>query len=166
MLHRWDQNTAQQLLYILFEIKIYTDGSCHPKALTGTWAAMLFIGDEKISLQGIAENTTHNRMELLAVINAIRHIDVMKLNEQRILIHSDSQYVVNLSSRINKLETNNFITKAGKQLQNSDLLQILIKQIKTHKIGFVKVKAHQKDGDVHNREVDSIARNLLRQNTN
>lgn len=147
-------------------VKIYTDGSCHPKALTGTWAAMLFIGDEKISLQGVEENTTHNRMELLAVINAIRHLVVMNLSEHRILIYSDSQYVVNLSSRMDKLETNNFITNAGKQLQNSDLLQILIKQIRTHDIGFVKVKAHQKDGDVHNREVDMIARNLLRQNTN
>lgn len=147
-------------------IKIYTDGSCHPKVLRGTWAATLFVGNEKISLQGLEENTTHNRMELLAVINAMRQIDTLNLSAQKIQIYSDSQYVVNLSSRMDKLEANNFITKAGKQLQNSDLLQILIKQIRTHAIEFVKVKAHQKDGDVHNREVDMIARNLLRQSTN
>lgn len=145
-------------------ITVYTDGSCHTQLLQGAWAAILFIEDEKVILQGEERDTTHNRMELKAVINALLYVDKRGLHQELIHIYSDSQYVVNLVDRIEKLRRKNFITNKGTPIQNIDLIQQLIGQIETHRVQFTKVKAHQKDGDEINREVDIIVRKLLRKN--
>ncbi|MBA2612530.1 MAG: ribonuclease HI [Bacteroidetes bacterium] len=147
-------------------IEIYTDGSCHTQLLVGAWAALIFINGKKQILKGIQTDTTHNRMELLAVIKAIELIDNNGLKEEELNIYSDSQYVVNLNSRREKLEAKNFISSKGTVIQNADLVQILLLQIATHHINFVKVKAHQKPNGTQNfnREVDKIVRNLVREN--
>ncbi len=142
-------------------VKIYTDGSCHTQLLIGAWAAILFIDDKKIVLKGVENETTHNRMELSGVIKAIEYLNEKGFAENTIEIYSDSQYVVNLMTRKLKLKLNNFLTKKGTSIQNSDLVQKLIKQIEKHNIDFIKVKAHQKDGDKINREVDVLVRNLV-----
>ena len=79
-------------------IQVYTDGSCHTQLCIGAWAAIIFIGDVKIILSGIEKNTTHNRMELIAVIKALEYIEQ---NEQAALITvvTDSQYVTGLPAR-------------------------------------------------------------------
>jgi len=148
------------------KIEIYTDGSCHTQLLIGAWAAVVFIDEKKIVLKGTEKETTHNRMELLAVINAIEHIDSIGFNKEILNIFSDSQYVINLNSRKEKLQAKSFITNKGTPIQNLDLIQTLLKQIATHSINFVKVKAHQKpDGfENFNREVDMIVRKLVREN--
>ena len=126
----------------------------------------LFINGKKQILKGVQTETTHNRMELLAVIKAIEMIDANGLKEEVLNIYSDSQYVVNLNSRREKLETKKFISNKGTPIQNADLVQILLLQIATHHINFVKVKAHQKPNGTENfnREVDKIVRNLVREN--
>jgi ribonuclease HI len=144
-------------------IKIYTDGSCHTQLLLGAWGAIIFMCNKKIVLQNSESNTTHNRMELIAVINAIEYIDSKGLENELISIYSDSQYVVNLTNRKERLKQNNFITKKGTPIQNVDLVMRFVKQIETHHLEFVKVKAHQKDGDEINREVDILVRQLVRQ---
>ena len=145
-------------------MKIYTDGSCHSQRLVGAWAAILFIKDEKVIIQGSEVETTHNRMELLAVIKAVHYIVDRGLKHSRIEIYSDSQYVVNLRSRIEKLKQRNFITNKGTPIQNSDLVRSLINLIEQYNLDFTKVKAHQKNGDEINREVDIIVRKLVRKN--
>ena len=59
---------------VIINAEIYTDGSCHTQHCIGAWASIVFIGNEKIILSGKEINTTHNRMELLAVINAVEYI--------------------------------------------------------------------------------------------
>ncbi len=149
-------------------IEIYTDGSCNAIYNIGAWAAILFVDDKKIELKGVVENTTHNRMELLAVIKAIDFIDE-KFKNIPLLIYTDSQYVFRIPERKEKLKNASFITKKGNELPNSDLVQILIHQIETHSIEFIKVKAHQHvevgSFNVHetfNSEVDKLARLLVR----
>ncbi|PBQ34304.1 hypothetical protein CNR22_21855 [Sphingobacteriaceae bacterium] len=85
-------------------IKIYTDGSCHTQLLCGAWAAIVFIGNEKIILKGEEAQTTHNRMELLAVIKAVDYLDQRAFQNSKVEICSDSQYVVNLLVRKEKLK--------------------------------------------------------------
>ena len=148
------------------KIKIYTDGSCHTQLLYGAWASIIFIGDKKIVLKNSENNTTHNRMELIAVIKAIEHLDSLGLNGVVISIFSDSQYVVNLTGRKERLKKNNFFTKKGTEIQNVDLIKVFITQIESHKLEFIKVKAHQKDGDEINREVDLIVRKMVRLKVN
>ncbi|MBK7667592.1 MAG: ribonuclease HI [Sphingobacteriaceae bacterium] len=143
-------------------IQIYTDGSCHTQQLIGAWGAIILINDKKVVLSNIETDTTHNRMELLGVIKAVEYLEDKNLTRNSIEVYSDSQYVVNLLTRKTRLKQKNFITKKGTPIQNSDLVQRLIQQIETHDINFTKVKAHQKDGDAMNREVDILVRNLVR----
>lgn len=143
-------------------IKIYTDGSCHTQQLIGAWGAIVLTANKKVVLSALETDTTHNRMELIGVIKAVEYLEEHNLVGNVIEVYSDSQYVVNLLTRKTRLKQNNFITKKGTPIQNSDLVQKLIQQIETHDINFTKVKAHQKDGDVMNREVDILVRNLVR----
>ena len=76
-------------------ITIYTDGSCHTQQLVGAWAAIIFIGAKKFVLSGTEENTTHNRMELTAIIEAL------KFTEQLLYVWLKSANPV----EPNKLET-------------------------------------------------------------
>jgi len=144
-------------------IQVYTDGSCNTKFKVGAWASIILINEDKIVLNDKEFNTTNNRMELLAVIKSVNYI-VENIKFDKIEIFSDSQYVVNLVDRKEKLTDNEFITKKGNILNNSDLLQELIKLIETYSIEFVKVKAHQKEGNGsdYNILVDKLSRKIVR----
>ena len=150
-------------------IEIYTDGSCNTQYNIGAWVAILLFADNQILLKGEAQNTTNNRMELMAVIKAIEFANENYKNSS-LIIYTDSQYVSRIPERMGKLAKNNFITKKGIELQNSDLLRILIHQINSHTIEFVKVKAHQHSNITslnnsinYNSEVDKIARQIVRE---
>jgi len=149
-------------------IEIYTDGSCHTQFCVGGWAAIIIIDGKRTVLQGEAQNTTHNRMELLAVIKAIEFLESNQANAI-LKIYTDSQYVFRIPERMAKLKSNKFITKKGNLLQNQDLLEILIHQIETRTIQFIKVKAHQGTdaSDISsptnfNSEVDNLSRQIVR----
>ncbi len=147
-------------------IEIYTDGSCLNKYNFGGWAAIILFNKNKILLKGNEKDTTHNRMELLAVIKSIEYVN-KNYKTNFLKIYTDSQYVFRIPERMEKLIKNNFITKKGNLLHNNDLIEILIRQIETNNIEFVKVKAHQKENIfdnsiMFNLEVDKIARQMIR----
>jgi ribonuclease HI len=144
-------------------VNVFTDGSCSADHETGVWACILFIENEKIVLKGSEANTTHNRMELLAVMNAIEFLD-QNYKDASIHIFTDSQYVQRIPERKEKLTHKNFLTNHGTPIQNADLVKKLILQIETHSVHFIKVKAHQKQNSTpnFNREVDQIARESMR----
>ena len=81
-------------------IKIYTDGSCDTTLKTGGWAAIIFFDDKKIIFKGIEFNTTHNRMELTAVIKSLQFIEKQKYSQINVNVYSDSQYVIKIPERI------------------------------------------------------------------
>ncbi len=115
-------------------------------------------------LNGNELNTTHNRMEMQAVIKAIDWVKSENIEFKKINVYLDSQYVVNIKNRIGKLKRNEFLTKKKAPIQNSDLLQALINVIETNNISFIKVIAHQKPTETvnYNREVDKMARKMVR----
>jgi ribonuclease HI len=145
-------------------IEIYTDGSCHTQRKVGAWAAIIFIDDEKIVLQDTVSETTHNRMELIAVIKSIEYILKEIPDNKQIKIYTDSQYVEKIPDRTRKLVSKDFKTKKGVEIQNADLVQELIDLLNSTAIEFIKVKAHQKTSDMpnYNREVDKLSRKLVR----
>src|SRR5699024_7043423 len=73
------------------EIVIYTDGACSGNPGPGGWAALLMFGDNKKELSGGEYNTTNNRMEVMAVIQALKALKEPCVAK----VHSDSAYVVN-----------------------------------------------------------------------
>jgi ribonuclease HI len=148
-------------------IEIYSDGSCHTQLEIGAWAAIVFINDEKIILKDSEVNTTHNRMEMLGVIKAIEYGIKKVIGLRLFAVFSDSQYVIRIRERKERLQQNNFITNKGTPIQNVDLVKRLIELIETEEIKFIKVKAHsRKEGDPVNREVDILVRELLREKVN
>lgn len=148
----------------LINTEIYTDGSCHTQHCIGGWAAIIFIGKEKVTLCGTESHTTHNRMEILAVINAVEYVQNNYPQIKEISLVSDSQYVIGLMDRQFKFINNNFKTKAGKDIRNVDLVKRILGLANNMSIQFVKIKAHQKETEVvnYNIEVDKICRKLVR----
>ena len=103
-------------------------------------------------------------MELSAVIAAIHYVTENNFVYSGIEIYSDSQYVVDLVDRKERLKNNLFITKKGTPVQNADLVQNLITLMEEFPLIFIKVKAHQRSTSEinYNREADILVRSLVR----
>jgi ribonuclease HI len=144
--------------------EIYTDGSCHTQLKTGAWAAIILTSTGKQTLSGLEYNTTHNRMEITAVIKAIEYIYDNHKQVTYLKIISDSQYVTGLPSRAEKLQQHAFITSKGNELQNADIIKELLRLTTLFTIDFIKVKAHQRSTEEvnYNREADILCRQLVR----
>ena len=154
-------------LFVVLEdkiIKIYTDGSCNTESKVGGWALIILNNLENIVLQNLELETTHNRMELTAVIKAIEYIKNKIPNYNLIQIYTDSQYVAQIPKRADKIISKDFKTNKGKDIQNLDLIKRLMQLIESTKIEFIKVKAHQKSTNQpnYNREVDKLSRKIVR----
>ncbi len=145
-------------------IEIFTDGSCNTELKIGGWAALLLFENKEIIIKGTILNTSHNRMELWAVLKSFEFVKDQNIIFDNVRIYSDSQYVVNLPDRKDKLKKSSFITKKGIQIQNSDLIEEFIHMIENYNIELIKVKAHQKkyETENYNRKVDKIARSQVR----
>ena len=146
-------------------IAIYTDGSCHTQLKSGGWAAILFVEQQKIVLEGKDENTTHHRMELTAVIRSLEYLNMNNLLQDPINIYSDSQYVVDLVKRKDRLAASSFLTKKLNSVRNVELVKELISYMDKPNIKFIKIKAHQKPSNIAgilNREVDLLSRKKMR----
>ena len=134
-------------------IKIYTDGSCLKNPGDGGWAAIINKDNEIKKISGSEKNTTNNRMELLAPINALKE---MYPNEQ-IEIYTDSQYVkLGITEWINSWVTNNWKTSKKEDVKNKDLWVELYNLNKSLDVKWNWVKAHA--GNSMNEEVDSLAK--------
>ena len=144
---------------------IYTDGSCHTQLEIGAWASIIFVEDKKITLTETVENTTHQRMELLAVISSLHYLLKNNTEIQSVKIISDSQYVIGLMRRKEKLTATDFKTKAQNEVRNTDLVKELLRLSDIFTTEFEKIKAHQKQSNItnYNIEVDKLCRNKVRE---
>ena len=134
-------------------ITIYTDGSCLTNPGNGGWAAIIKDEKETRKISGNEKNTTNNRMELLAPINALKD---MKPGIE-IKIYTDSQYVKNgITEWINTWLANNWKTSKKEDVKNKDLWIDLYNLNKSLNIQWNWVKAH--DGNPLNEEVDLLAK--------
>lgn len=103
----------------------------------------------------------------MAVINAVSYVQEKHPTVSTIRIISDSQYVVGLTDRSEKLSSQNFMTKKGTQISNADLVKTLLQYIATLPLSFTKIKAHQqKDNELnYNIVADKLARSIVRKLT-
>ena len=134
-------------------IEIYTDGSCLKNPGNGGWAAIIIKGGENKEISGSEKDTTNNRMELLAPINALKK---MSLNEQ-IVIYTDSKYVkLGITEWINKWVINNWKTSKKEDVKNKDLWIVLYNLNESLDVKWNWVKAHA--GNEINEKVDLLAK--------
>ena len=134
-------------------IKIYTDGSCLKNPGNGGWAAIININGKIKKISGNEKNTTNNRMELMATINALKEMSTRDLIE----IFTDSKYVKNgITEWVNTWILNNWKTSKKEDVKNKDLWIELYKLNQSFNIKWNWVKAHA--GDPLNEEVDMLAK--------
>jgi ribonuclease HI len=134
-------------------IKIYTDGSCLGNPGNGGWAAIINDDGKFIKISGCEKNTTNNKMELTAPINALKKIN----KEKKIEIYTDSKYVkLGITEWIHKWTKNNWQTSKKEDVKNKELWIELFELTRSLEITWIWVKAHA--GNTINEEVDLLAK--------
>lgn len=134
-------------------ITIYTDGACLGNPGPGGWAAILIYKEHQKKISGGQEDTTNNRMEMKAAIEALR---TLKKSSQ-IAIYTDSKYVMDgITKWIIGWKKNGWRNANRQLVKNSDLWQELDAEVSRHKIQWHWVKGHA--GNHFNEIVDELAR--------
>ncbi|MBO4672487.1 MAG: ribonuclease HI [Alphaproteobacteria bacterium] len=134
-------------------IKIWTDGSCLGNPGPGGWAFVATDGKNTAERCGGEQNTTNNRMELMAVISAL----TAARKHPEVEIHTDSQYVKNgMQSWMKNWKKNNWRTADKKPVKNQDLWMKLDELANNTKIHWVWVRGH--NGEELNERCDELAR--------
>ena len=135
------------------KILIYTDGACSGNPGPGGWGAILIHGENRKEIKGGEEQTTNNRMELIA---AIRALEALK-RRSKIELHTDSNYLRDgITKWINKWKRNGWRTSQKKSVKNEDLWKELDALRGEHDISWHWVKGHA--GHPLNERADELAR--------
>ena len=136
------------------KVLIYTDGACSGNPGPGGWGVVLLYGGHEKQMSGYCDETTNNRMELLAVIKGLEQLK----EECKVLLYSDSAYVVNAFEKkwIDDWSQKNWKTSGKKEVKNIDLWKELFILSKKHDITWVKVKGHA--DNKYNNICDMLAR--------
>ena len=136
------------------KVSIYTDGACSGNPGKGGWGAVLVYNGTEKEMSGYEAETTNNRMELTAVIEALKALK----KECDITIYTDSRYVMDgVQEWMPNWKLNGWKTTNKKSpVKNVELWQILDSLLSKHKIKWVWVKGH--NGHPENERVDKLAR--------
>ncbi len=135
------------------KIIIYTDGACSGNPGKGGWGAILMHKENQKKICGGNKETTNNRMEIQAVIEALKIIK----KPSEIIINTDSKYVMDgITKWIKGWKKNGWRTADRKAVKNSELWQELDIETSKHKIEWRWVKGHS--GDKYNDIADELAR--------
>lgn len=134
------------------EIQIWTDGACKGNPGPGGWGAWLKSGVHERELWGGEPSTTNNRMELIAVIEALSALK----QPSRVTLHTDSAYVKNgITTWIHGWKAKGWLTADRKPVKNQDLWQRLDALRARHQVDWRWVKGHA--GDPGNERADQLA---------
>jgi ribonuclease HI len=134
------------------KIIIYTDGACSGNPGPGGWGALLIHGDNNCEIMEGAFETTNNRMELTAAIEALNALK----GSCKVTLHTDSTYVKDgITKWINNWKKNGWRTAARKAVKNADLWQALDLAVERHEIEWCWVKGHA--GNEGNERADELA---------
>lgn len=135
------------------EVTIYTDGACSGNPGPGGWAALLIYGEHIKEISGGEKNTTNNRMEIMAVIQALKALKEPCAAK----VHSDSAYVVNCFKQgwHKNWVKNGWKNSKNQPVENQDLWKELLALMEKHQVEFIKVKGHA--DNKYNNRCDELA---------
>lgn len=143
------------------DVVIYTDGACRGNPGPGGWGALLQAGAHVKELSGAAPQTTNNRMELTAAIEALAALK----RPCSIVLYTDSQYVrKGITEWLAQWKARDWRTADRKPVKNIDLWQALEGQIERHRIEWHWVKGHagvpgnERADELANRAIDLMQR--------
>ena len=133
-------------------VEVFTDGGCRGNPGPGGWGAVLRFGGHERELRGSEENTTNNRMELLAAISALEAMT----EPCKVVLTTDSTYVKDGITRwIRNWKANGWKTAAKKPVKNKDLWERLDNECLRHQVDWRWVKGHA--GHPENERADGLA---------
>ncbi len=134
------------------QVEIWTDGACKGNPGLGGWGALLRQGQHEKTLYGGEPNTTNNRMELMAVIQALKALK----RPCDVIVHTDSQYVQKgMSEWLANWKRRGWRTADKKPVKNADLWQELDLLVAQHELTWRWVRGHA--GDPGNERADQLA---------
>lgn len=134
------------------KVEIYTDGACKGNPGPGGWGALLRFRDQERELFGGEPITTNNRMELMAVIQALSSLT----RSSAVRVTTDSQYVKKgITEWIRNWKRNGWRTASRKPVKNSDLWKQLDQLVASHNVKWAWVKGHS--GHPENEQADDLA---------
>ena len=137
-------------------VEIYTDGACRGNPGLGGWGALLRYQQIEKELKGAEANTTNNRMELTAAIEALRALKY----HSRVRLWTDSKYVQQgITVWLPNWKKRNWRTSANKPVKNEDLWQLLDSYRTRHEIQWCWVKGHS--GDHGNEAADRLGNEAI-----
>ncbi|MDX3893842.1 ribonuclease HI [Pusillimonas sp.] len=133
-------------------VEIWTDGACKGNPGWGGWGALLRQGRHEKTLFGGQADTTNNRMELLAVIEALKALK----RPCHVVVHTDSQYVQKgMTQWLANWKRRDWRTADKKPVKNADLWQELDELVGRHEVTWKWVRGHA--GDAGNEMADQLA---------
>lgn len=140
-------------LKFMKKVRIYTDGACSGNPGCGGWGAVLVYGEKQKELSGAEAETTNNRMELTAVIMALKALK----EPCDVELTTDSKYVCDAVNKgwVYSWRKNGWRKADKKPALNVDLWEQLLKLLETHSVSFVWVKGH--NGHPYNERCDRLA---------
>jgi ribonuclease HI len=138
------------------KVVIYTDGGCRGNPGPGGWGAVLLFGQHEKEIYGYEEETTNNRMELMAAIRALELLN----RPCEVELTTDSQYVRRgILEWMEGWKKRDWKNAAKKPVKNKDLWQRLDKAIKPHTISWHWIKGHS--GHQGNEMADQLANRAM-----
>ena len=133
-------------------VEIYTDGACRGNPGPGGWGALLVAGKHRKTLHGGERETTNNRMELMAAIEALNALK----GSCKVVLYTDSRYVMDgINDWMPRWKKRGWKTSARKPVKNQDLWQALDEAIGRHDIEWKWVRGHT--GVDGNEAADALA---------
>lgn len=133
-------------------VEIYTDGACSGNPGPGGWGVLMLYGEHEKELTGGEFETTNNRMELMAAIQALKALRRPCVVD----LYTDSTYVKNgITEWIEGWKAKGWKTAAKKPVKNADLWQALDEAVKPHTVTWHWVKGHA--GHPENERADALA---------
>ncbi|WP_092484686.1 ribonuclease HI [Desulfoscipio geothermicus] len=130
------------------EVEIYTDGACSGNPGPGGYGTILKYGPHEKELSGAYDNTTNNRMELMAVIKGLESLK----EPCQVTLYSDSKYIVDAMTKgwVTRWRSRGWMRNDKERAKNVDLWERVLQLSDRHRVRWVWVKGHA-DNEFNNR---------------
>ncbi|MCF8471573.1 MAG: ribonuclease HI [Sphingomonadaceae bacterium] len=134
------------------QLEIFTDGACKGNPGPGGWGAVIRYGKHEKEISGGDPDTTNNRMELSAAIQALKIL----IEPCHVKLHTDSKYVLDgITKWIHGWQRNGWKNASKQPVRNADLWRDLIDAVARHQVEWIWVKGH--NGHPENERADRLA---------